>query len=57
MVHIELTIVELAVRIVVVRCTAIDQLVKPENVFQLNVVIQLIRQVQLGCVGIELLTV
>ena len=34
-----------AVRVVVVRCTAIDQLVKTENVFQLNVVIQLIRQV------------
>ena len=56
-IHIELTIMELAVRIVVIRRSTINQLIEPEDIFQLNVVGQLISEVQLRGVRIEFFTV
>jgi len=56
-IHVELTIMELAVRIVVIRRSTINQLVESEDIFQLNVVGQLISEVQLRGVRIEFFTV
>ena len=56
-IHIKLTIMVPATGIIVVCCSAVDQLVETIDVFQFNVVSELISKVQLCGIRIELFSV